>query len=57
VGPYEELHVTHSALGGWLAQEGWVVAGPPWESYVTDPGANPDPKTWRTEIYMPVRRP
>lgn len=57
VGPYEQLPATHEALGAWLHQQGWEVAGPPWESYVSDPGANPDPGTWRTEIYLPVKRP
>jgi len=28
--------------------------GNPFEIYVTDPGQNPDPSTWVTEIYIPV---
>jgi AraC family transcriptional regulator len=54
VGPYEQLPQTYAALEKWMADHGARAGGPPWESYVTDPGANPDPATWTTEVYWPL---
>lgn len=54
VGPYETLGETYDALMTWIAGEGRAVAGPMWEVYWTDPGAEPDPSRWRTEIIVPV---
>jgi AraC family transcriptional regulator len=53
-GPYDKLPEAHAAIGEWVAAEGLVVAGAPWESYVTDPGSHPDPKDWKTEVYVPL---
>lgn len=55
-GPYDELHTTYEALEAWLAENGYVAAGPPREVYLTDPGEHPDPATWQTEISQPVAR-
>ncbi|MEU6700469.1 helix-turn-helix domain-containing protein [Pseudonocardia sp. NPDC046786] len=57
VGPYETLTETYGVLESWLAAEGRVASGPPWETYLTDPGENPDPATWRTEVVQPVGPP
>lgn len=53
-GPYERLKETYEAGEAWLAEEGRTASGPPWESYLTDPGDHPDPETWRTEVVQPV---
>jgi AraC family transcriptional regulator len=53
-GPYETLSETHQAIEAWLQAEGRTVAGPPWETYLTDPGEHPDPATWQTEIVQPI---
>ena len=55
-GPYEGLRETWAAMTEWMSSQGLVPAGAPWEVYVTDPGAEPDPSKWRTEIFFPVRR-
>jgi hypothetical protein len=34
--------------------EALTIAGPPWETYLTDPGEHPDPETWETEIVQPI---
>lgn len=34
---------------------GFEVSGSPWDRYVTDPGDEPDPAGWVTELYVPVR--
>jgi AraC family transcriptional regulator len=54
-GPYQTLHETHAAIQRWIGEHGYVVAGPPWESYVTDPGQYPDPADWKTEVFWPLR--
>ena len=53
-GPYDTLHETHAAIERWIAEQGLESAGPPWESYVTDPTDHPDPADWRTEVCWPV---
>jgi AraC family transcriptional regulator len=54
-GPYERLQETHQAIEAWLHAEGHAAGGPPWETYLTDPGEYPDPETWETEIVWPVK--
>ena len=54
LGPYENLKQTWGALFAWVGAKGLEPAGAPWEVYVTDPGQEPDPSKWRTEIFMPV---
>ena len=53
-GPYDQLGETYAALERWIEENGFRTAGPPWESYVTDPADFPDPGDWRTEVYWPV---
>ncbi|MBX5461842.1 MAG: GyrI-like domain-containing protein [Steroidobacteraceae bacterium] len=53
-GPYETLCETYEALERWIEANGHRASGPPWESYVTDPGAHPDPADWRTEVCFPL---
>jgi AraC family transcriptional regulator len=55
-GPYDNLSDAYAAIEQWMATEGLVAAGPPWESYVTDPGDYPDPKDWKTEVFWPLAR-
>ena len=55
VGPYDRLPETHRALAEWVAEQGRTQAGPHWEVYWTDPGAEPDPAKWRTQVLMPLR--
>ncbi len=54
-GPYEQLLDTYRAMEAWIEGEGRSVAGPPWETYLTDPGEHPDPATWQTRIVQPIR--
>ena len=54
-GPYDDLGHTWAALTEWMKSQGLEPAGAPWEVYVTDPGAEPDPSKWRTDIFFPVR--
>jgi len=54
VGPYHELSKSTDRLGAWIASEKLAARGPFWEVYWTDPGLEPDPSTWRTQILWPV---
>jgi len=54
IGPYETLGQTYAAMTAWITSLGRTVAGPMWEIYITDPTVEPDPKRWKTEIFIPV---
>jgi effector-binding domain-containing protein len=53
-GPYDALADAHAAIQGWIEDNGFIGAGGPWESYVTDPADYPDPKDWKTEVFWPI---
>jgi AraC family transcriptional regulator len=53
-GPYEQLPQSWAEIERWMESGGHSGAGAPWESYVTDPAAHPDPSDWRTEVIWPV---
>jgi AraC family transcriptional regulator len=55
-GPYDRLADTHAAVAAWIDAQDLKAAGPPWESYVTDPADKPDPSDWRTEVFYPLAR-
>jgi AraC family transcriptional regulator len=54
-GAYEMLSDAYAALEAWMESNGLAAAGPPWESYITDPTEHPDPKDWKTEVCWPLR--
>ena len=53
-GSYDALGETWGALWDWIAAQRRTVSRPAWEVYVTDPGDYPNPKDWRTEIFIPL---
>ena len=53
-GPYDSVEPTYEALAGWLAEQGYEIAGPPEEAYLTDPADLP-PEEYLTEIAFPVK--
>jgi AraC family transcriptional regulator len=53
-GPYDELPTTFAAIERWLEDNGYRAAGPPWESYLTDPAEHPNTADWRTRICWPL---
>jgi effector-binding domain-containing protein len=55
VGPYETLAQTHTEIGQWLAERGLQPSDEVREYYLSDPGAEPDPSSWRTRVVWPVR--
>jgi len=54
-GHYNKLRDAHSAVHDWIVEQKLDPAGAPWESYITDPGQHPDPKDWKTEVYVPLK--
>ena len=54
IGPYDGLEQTYGLMHRWLAELGLQPSGPIWEVYWSDPEAEPDPATWRTEIFAPL---
>ena len=54
IGPYDTLEATYNVLTQRLAAMGHQPIGPMWEIYWSDPEAEPDPATWRTEILVPI---
>ena len=44
VGSYESLEATYRQLTEWAAAEGHSLAAHMWESYLTDPRAEPEPR-------------
>ncbi len=54
VGPYDTIPEAYEALQKWAAENDYVPQGAFWESYLTDPGDEPDPANWQTKVFLPV---
>jgi DNA gyrase inhibitor GyrI len=55
-GTYETLGATHAAMQRWLeANPSQHQNGGPFEIYVSDPAAEPDPARWMTEVVYPLK--
>ena len=53
-GPFDQMQPGYEAIEEWMRENGRADGGPPWEVYMTDPGEEPDPAKWRTDIYWPL---
>ena len=53
-GPYEGLPGAWGEFTEWMDGQGLKQAEDLWEIYAYGPQSNPDPKTWRTELYRPL---
>ncbi len=54
VGPYDTMEKTYAEMTDFMSAEGLTPAGVMWETYLSDPDAEPDPSTWRTLICWPL---
>lgn len=55
IGHYQGLAAAHNELAAWARQQNRAaVAGGVWEVYLTNPGNEPDPARWRTQLYLAV---
>lgn len=52
-GPFDTLDVTYAAIGTWIAESGYHIAGPPQEAYLRESTEDAPPLT---EIRFPVTR-
>ncbi|MBL8694267.1 MAG: GyrI-like domain-containing protein [Planctomycetes bacterium] len=55
VGPYDKLPASYAILEKWMEQQKLKASGGPWEVYWTDPGLEPDPTNWKTQILWPLQ--
>jgi effector-binding domain-containing protein len=53
VGPYDAMEPAYRSVAGWITAHHGTADGDPWEVYASDPGAEPDPAKWRTQIVQP----
>ncbi len=53
-GPYEQLGDGWGKFIKWIVSNGHTPAANLWERYITGPESNPDPASWRTELYRPL---
>ncbi|WP_434995668.1 GyrI-like domain-containing protein [Arthrobacter sp. Ld5] len=56
IGPYDTMTETYSELERYFTEAGLTPGPVMWESYLSDPEAEPDPAGWRTRICWPVLR-
>ena len=54
-GPFQEVGKTYAALAGWIMENGYEIAGPAEEVYLTEPG-KAIPEEFLTEVRFPVRK-
>ncbi|MDT0180345.1 GyrI-like domain-containing protein [Microbacterium sp. ARD31] len=50
VGPYDTLGETYAAIERFLAERSLAPGEAMWESYLSDPGVEPDPAGWQTRV-------
>ena len=55
-GAYSELSSTYSRIVQWVEENGYQMAAPPYEIYVTDPATTPSQEDYITEIYFPIKK-
>jgi effector-binding domain-containing protein len=53
-GPYEGSEMAHTAADTWLKANKVSATAAPFEEYVTDPGAEPDPAKWITTVWYKI---
>jgi effector-binding domain-containing protein len=54
IGPYDTMESTYAAVERYFADAKLSPGAVMWESYLTDPGAEPDPAKWQTQICWPI---
>jgi effector-binding domain-containing protein len=53
-GAYDGLPGAWAELEAWIEENGHTPGSDAWERYVVDPGSDPDPSAWRTELNRPL---
>jgi effector-binding domain-containing protein len=55
IGPYNELGKIYAAMETWVEEQGYTLAGEPWEIYWTDQQAEPDTGRWKADVIWPLK--
>ncbi|GHG56105.1 hypothetical protein GCM10012320_28190 [Sinomonas cellulolyticus] len=55
IGPYEGLSETYREMTEWMRSKGLTPGESMWEVYLSDPEAESDPASWRTQVFCPTR--
>ena len=55
-GPYETINEAYQALMTWCESNGYELAGPDREVYLTSPQETSDPAAYVTELQQPVKK-
>jgi len=53
-GPYETIGGAWRELEAWMREHGHELGGAAWESYLSDPDAEPDPARWQTALFWHI---
>jgi len=54
-GPYEEFTISYDKLDQYIITNGLELTGEAFEFYLSDPGSEPDPAKWITQIAFPLK--
>ena len=55
-GPFEKIGDSHERMEAWLKKREVETVDVRWEVYWTDPGREPDPQKWRTQIFWLLKQ-
>jgi len=55
-GGYSTLSEAYGAIVSWIAENGYEMAGAPFDLYIKTQFNAPSPEDWETEVYFPIRR-
>jgi effector-binding domain-containing protein len=55
IGPYNNLGKVYTAMQTWIEEQGYAIAGAPWEIYWTDPQEEPDSGRWKADVIWPLQ--
>jgi len=54
IGSYDGVGEAYVRISAWAEEHGATTGTGPWEVYLTDPTSQPDPTTWRTDVFVPI---
>ncbi len=55
-GPYSKLPEAYGAVTKWISENGYEIAAPPYEIYVTSHFDKIPPSEWETRVFFPVKK-
>ncbi len=54
-GNYNTTQYTWASVENYIKENNLETNGAPWEQYISDPGSEPNPNKWITNLYWPVK--